>query len=319
MGCWEWMSDADVFGVQNPATGEIGYCCVLGQLGEVFGLAVYLGSEGLAQHRKIQSGQIHTGSAEATFSQNCLALWFGKKNELDQTDLKIIRQLGLNFRGANAWPQFRSLQPGYLPWYLTDIEASYLALCLEQAREVAVCLHKDPGWLSAPGRNHYLVRVPIERDGGRIWESHWLKPGPIIRAKVCSYPIDELRLQRIKNTAKTRLGTWEVDSFYMRNPVKGDGRPFFPYAMLCVDQSSGFIFGTVVVEPSEWAAKFPSCILECIEEHSLIPVALWLRRAELHELLEPLVSRLGIEVRLSRKLTEVDRAKRAMLKYFQNR
>lgn len=318
MGCWEWMSDSDVFGVQNPETGQVGYCCVLGQLGEVFGLAVYLGPEGLEQHRKIQSGQLHPGSPESAYSQNCLATWFGKKNDLEQADLKIIRRLGLNFRGAN-WPQFRSLQPGYLPWYLTETEAKYLALCLRETREVAICLHKDPGWLSGPGKNHYLVRVPVERAGAPRWESHWLKPAPITKTKVRWYRIDEVRLQRIKNTTKTRLGIWEVDAFYMGTPVKGENRPFFPYAMLCVDQNSGFIFGTVVVEPSEWEAHFPASILGCIEDHNLLPSALWVRKADLCELIEPLASRLGIEVRFTRKLAEVDRAKRAMLKYFKNR
>ena len=69
---WEWMSDTDVFGVQNPEDGEIGYSCVLGELGEVLGLVGYLGTDGLEQHRKTQSGKLHAGSPEFIYSQHCL-------------------------------------------------------------------------------------------------------------------------------------------------------------------------------------------------------------------------------------------------------
>lgn len=319
IACWEWMLDSEIFGVQNPESGETGYCCVLGQLGEVFGLAVYLGSEGLEQHRKIQSGKIHAGSPEFLYSQNCLTAWFEDRNDLDQADLKVIRELGLKFRGSNAWPRFRSLQPGYFPWCLTESEAKYLALCLDQAREVALCLDKDPNWLAGPGKNHYLVRVPVDREGGWRWESRWLKPVPIAKTRVRAYPLDEVRLRRIKNAGGKRQGIWEVDSFYMPSPVDGEERPYFPYSVLCADHESGFILGTELAEPSDWEAKFPPCVLDCIKDHNLLPSALWVRKEELRELFEPLASRLDIEVQLIKRLPAIDRAKKAMLKYFKNR
>jgi hypothetical protein len=105
----------------------------------------------------------------------------------------------------------------------------------------------------------------------------------------------------------------------MPAPVEGEERPYFPYSILCADHESGFLFGTALAEPSDWETKFSPCILDCIEEHDLLPSALWVRKKELHELFESLASRLGIEVRLTRNLPAIDRAKRAMLKYFKNR
>ena len=126
IACWRWMSDSDLFGVKDPENGEIGYCCVLGQLGEVYGLVVYLGSAGLEQHRKIQSGKVSAGSPDFIYNQTCLTAWFGNRSDLEDADRKVINELRLKFRGSHAWPQFRSLQPGYMPWSLTENEATFL-------------------------------------------------------------------------------------------------------------------------------------------------------------------------------------------------
>ena len=49
--CWQWMTDEQLFGVRNPKTGETGYCCIIGNLGQEFGLIVYTGTDGLASVR----------------------------------------------------------------------------------------------------------------------------------------------------------------------------------------------------------------------------------------------------------------------------
>ncbi len=41
------MEDTDIFGVMNPENGEIGYICILGNAGEVFGINIYRGARGL--------------------------------------------------------------------------------------------------------------------------------------------------------------------------------------------------------------------------------------------------------------------------------
>ena len=54
---WQWVNDTDLFGIKNPEDGEIGYCCVVGALGEFIGLVLYLGAKGLESYMKLQTSK----------------------------------------------------------------------------------------------------------------------------------------------------------------------------------------------------------------------------------------------------------------------
>ncbi len=106
------MWDSDIFGVQNPETGEIGYCCIMGMLGEHYALALYLGTEGLEGYLKTRSGEFSPDNV--LHIQKCLMVSFEDRKFLKKQDLTTIKELNLKFRGRNEWPLFRSYLPGML-------------------------------------------------------------------------------------------------------------------------------------------------------------------------------------------------------------
>jgi hypothetical protein len=68
-----------------------------------------------------------------------------------------------------------------------------------------------------------------------------------------------------------------------------------------------------------WQPEFCNAFLKGIETNKLLPNTLWVRKEELLELFEPVATRLGIEVRLTKKLPAIDRAKRELLKFLKSR
>lgn len=81
-------------------------------------------------------GEIDGEEDDIFAMQNCLKLELGPRSDLRTEDHAVIRKLGIAFRGKNAWPQFRSLLPGYIPWFLTEPEARFLTIALH-----VVCGH----------------------------------------------------------------------------------------------------------------------------------------------------------------------------------
>jgi hypothetical protein len=132
---WHWVDDTDLFGVKNPEDGEIGYCCVVGALGEFLGLVVYLGTEGLESYLKIQASE--SPEEDLLSMAKCLVASFEDRRLIQKADHEVIKRLGLKFRGTKSWPLFRSYNPGYYPWYLNQPQVGFLTHALRQAPMLA--------------------------------------------------------------------------------------------------------------------------------------------------------------------------------------
>ncbi len=314
---WEWMADSDLFAVRNPETGEVGYCAIMGGLGEVFALAVFLGTGGLDSYRRLQEGELKPGDFQAITHMHCLLASFEDQSSLDKGDLAVIRELGLKFRGRHAWPQFRSYRPGYAPWYVTGPEARFLAIALEQAVDVAGRVRKGLDLFEGVDEDLVLVR---ERDNAtRTWQDAWRPLPSLSLTPQPEAALDEARLRQIKERLGAPQGTWEVDIFPLPALIEEPGRrPWYPRAWLCVDKDTGLVIGTATLESWRPSGECQEAFLGILEKAPSLAEVLQVSK-EARELLAPLARSLGIRIQERRRLAALERARKSMVSFLQQR
>jgi hypothetical protein len=313
------MKDEDLFGVQNRETGEIGWCCVLGNLEQVYGLVVYLGDEGLQGYIKLQTGDVGLYDPDSPHLQKCLMLSFDDRQQLEKEDLGVIKQLGMKFRGRNAWPLFRNYEPGYIPWFITSDQARFLADAIEQAIDVSVRFKEDTELLYPFDEEFYLVRVPRGNEGSPSWHDDYVKPEPVEIPVTIDDSIDEIRVQKIKMTATQRVATWEIGYCFAPTPIQEHPsmRPYCPKMLAVIDHESGLAVTLHMAEEPHVVEECRNHFLGLLESLHWYPSHIFVSREEARLLLEPITSRLGIAVSVMSRLEVFEDFYFSMFEYMQ--
>jgi len=316
---WDWMMETDIFGVRDPETDETGFVSVMGELGEHLALALYLGSEGLYGFWAFQ--QIaDSAPAEVLLGIPHLQASFEDRGTLSTKDRDTIKELGLKFRGRQAWPMFRSYRPGFFPWYLEAPEARLLTHALDQAVEVALRFKEDPAMLDVADDEGYLVRVPREGGGTLVWEEQVeIIPPPEPEPIPIAMDLDALEAVRQLPRSQRVL---EMDFFTLLTGTveEKDVRPYFPHVLLVVDSDSGFIFGSELLSPEPglrvmWG-QVPVSVVHQLARIGSVPRQIRVDSQLLAQLLQPLVEELGFQVKLTHNLPSLDEAKEFLMERF---
>lgn len=306
---WQWMSDDMVFGVKDPATGTTGYCCVLGALGTLLALNVYLGGEGLESYNAIYQAEVTGNRADAPYLQRLLMASFEDRKDLDKRDLEVIRALGLTFNGSQSWPQFRDYWPGLCPWYIDSDQARFLTFALQQTHVVALRVRSDPDMLMLSHQDLILVRVPHASPEGISWTDSWLPPDPAHARTPVSVLPSTRDLKGLKGKA---IGTavWELDYWHVATTIqeKSTERPYFPKMLLAVEAASGLVMATQLFRPDMPAASVQSEFLRSICKLPELPVEIRIKRGELLEIIGPAGLAAGVRVRKVDSLPNLERA-----------
>jgi hypothetical protein len=316
---WEWMEEVDLFGVQDPESNQIGFVSVMGRMGEHFGVFIYLGVEGLYGFWGFQE-QHSEKDPMRIFEIPHLQVSFENRDMLTEVDRELIKKLGLKFRGKNEWPQFRSVKPGHLPWYMEAGEARFMTHVLTQLLDVAERMKAKPALLDPKSDTEYLVRVGQQHEDGYIWEDQ-IMPIPPPEPEVIRIPMNEKLLEQLSNTPQ-RNAVLEVDFFMLPTPVRdGKDRPYFPYMLLVVDQTSGIILGnTELLTPkpsiNEMIGLIPSLVVKVLSRAGMRPQTIKVRPGILESFLETLQDDLGFYLEPTSSLKKLDQAKKSLLERF---
>lgn len=316
---WEWMEETDIFGVQNPETDEIGFVSVMGRMGEHYGVFVYLGDAGLYRFWEFQH-EVPEPDPMKIFEIPHLQASFEDWEMLTEEDKQIIKKLGLKFRGRNAWPQFRSVKPGHLPYYIESGEARFLTFALSQLLEIAVRFKQDESLLEPDSEDEYLVRVLQGEDDGYVWVDQKLKITQPAAENI-NIPMNHDALENIKKLPDSDT-TVDVDFFMIPAPVQDkQSKPYFPYMLLIVEDDSGMILGvTELMAPlpsiNAMIGEIPKKFVETLVSADLRPKTVRVRPGILEDLLDTLVDDLGFVLKTETNMENLDQAKDALIKKF---
>ena len=253
---WKQFYDTDLFAVKFR-DGEIGYCCVMGRLGEHICLSVYPENQGLYSFLAMLNSDEDLSEdeyQEMLFSQDCIQCSLENKIDMFPDEVKEFKAYaegtGIALKGkGRKYIHFARFKPNCAPWYVknkNDLE--YMEVALEAALEVSRRLQKKSK--EDLGFTETLEEIPLLEKNGELfeWSKMELPKNISVSQPVPVLTEDAVRI--LKNFM--RKGSLECKVFRLPFPVqnKKDDPPRFPALILCMDLESGMI-----VSPPEMIAE----------------------------------------------------------------
>lgn len=305
---WRWLDDDQIIAVQIPQTGELAYCSVMGVMGEEFGLAAFVGDEGLAYlHELIETDR------GTIYGNRSLALMMCDRDELAEEDYALLKQEGFTFRGKNQWPMFRSLVPGYYPWVLSNDEVEWFSVILE--RMIEVCSRAKEGLeiFEFDGNDMCFAQIILDRQKKTWQDAHLSVVIDRVPVEPSKFLVSELDLRRVKSLKKRFNVPLEIGSFHTPQPVQDHPteKPYFPICFVGAERNMQMVVFTSVFAPENKEQGTQSAFIDMINTLQAIPREVWLT-SEMYLILKPILNELKINAIQVERLPIIEEVQESM-------
>ncbi|GDY18839.1 hypothetical protein LBMAG56_01840 [Verrucomicrobiota bacterium] len=304
---WKFMDDRHLVGLRDDVTGELRVASVMGSLGEVFGVAINRGPSGLGWIHKLATRQDDPEDTAAYLeSLDALKAEWVRKPEMEAPDLALLATAAFKPTGRGCvWPKFQSSSPGFLPWFVTELDARQLAADLAKIARVAELFARTPDLFAAckPGE---IAVVPAGTGPLRSDEIEWLPmvppPTPVLEpVRFSAAEVAQLGALPVRENAVFEFTAPLVPEMSFTDPKAG--RPVIGRLALMSDRASHLIFNGEVLGGNRPLAELAGTVLkQGLVAAAARPQAIHVDRAELVAVLQPACAAIGIPVRQVDKL-----------------
>jgi hypothetical protein len=313
---WKNMYDSDVVGLIDPATGETRIAAVLGNAGEVFAAVFYRRAAGLRWILQMRSHTPDLEDINTADGIDCLKLEMVPKRELEKEDAAMLKAAGFQPTGkGSVWPQFRSAEPGWLPWHINQAEASQLLADLPRLTAFCKLFEEHPELFDqrTPTEIPFLpVTLPARSLTPKDLDWRPLLPPPV--SGLDSFQPAADQLEKLRALKRAPGMTFEFDSSLLPGgSFLENGRPCFGRFCLLVEQKRGLVLGMDVqsgaLTPGEAAGRG---LVESLLKAGSLPEKIFIGGSRLQPVLQPLCDALQIQLRPASSLPALEEAVAAL-------
>lgn len=300
---WIKLSILDLIMIFLKGKEEPCLCSVMGQLGEMYGVSVYIGDEAITDFFQLINNNDIPHNQMIRYQNNTIC-YFGSREELVKEEREIIKKLGIKFRGKNNWIYFRVNEKGYSPYMPDKDQVLMITEILKNLYMAIGALNEGLNVRFKEGKSLFRV-FNEERDLWLNFEGNIYIPGE--RYMVAKID-DELFLKRLKKQPRTN-NILEVDVIYlstfMRSKILEKMR-LMKFALV-IDEETGELFRQemVTLEDNKMDILF-RCLIDYITIIG-IPKIILVRDIYTNNVLSDICSKLNIEMHISPKLYSIDR------------
>ncbi len=297
---WQWMVEEEMFAVEHPDTGEIGFASVMGATEQFYALSFYMGINAYHQFWGLQFTEPGPFTYQKILEIPQLQVSFEDSVDVSSRDKKLYKQLGLTFRGKNAWPLAKSFKPGFVPWYLDASEVKFLQIVVEQALDVCARAENDSSILNFEDNDKdiCLLRKQVQQGNEKVWiDTEFEVPDPV--PADYNIRVDSLVFEKLLEMPISDLIV-EMDVFLLPRPIDDNKeQPYYPYMLAIVDEKTGMIIAHELLSPlpdlNSMYCNLPLNVCKTLGDLQK-PCKVKMKTPLLVSLLEPLFNDLNIKI-----------------------
>ncbi|NLJ41124.1 MAG: hypothetical protein GX352_05885 [Clostridiales bacterium] len=301
---WEHLWDMDIITLIMPGHEPV-MCSIMGAEGQFYGIGAYIGYEAISNFFEMASEKSMPQDQMIRYHEDGIIMcYFGSREDLTSKELKLIKDLGLKFRGKNNWIFFHSMKRGYMP-YILDHEEIKLAIEIFKNLRMALRAYIEEGLEVDFDAGKTLMRIYDEEKGAWLsFEAPFPEPAPeYFKVNI----MDKKLLKQLKEQ-EINDDVWELDISFLKSHItdKQYERPVAMKMCILADEDTGAVLDYTLLKPEDNYAQilldtFIDAILKFGRPYKL------LTRDKFHFfLLGNLCGDLGVDIEIGGYLDAID-------------